>query len=115
MALIPTLTLIDVEGKKGGKPAAEIEQWINMVAHQVNAYSDGGVQILFGTDVGYIDQFDTSQEFALMARAGMSFRQILASLTTAPVERFVSSQRSGALRKRWRVIWWCWARILRTT
>jgi len=32
MALIPTLTLIDVEGKKSGEPAAEIEQWINMVA-----------------------------------------------------------------------------------
>jgi hypothetical protein len=37
MALIPTLTLIDVEGKKAGQRAAEIEQWINMVAHQVNA------------------------------------------------------------------------------
>jgi imidazolonepropionase-like amidohydrolase len=99
MALIPTLTLIDVEGKKGGEPAAEIDNWINMVTHEVKAYSDGGVQILFGTDVGYIDQFDTSEEFALMARAGMSFRQILASLTTAPVERFGFTQRAGRVAK----------------
>lgn len=99
VALIPTLTLIDVEGKKGGEPAAEVEKWINMVANQVKAYSGGGVQILFGTDVGYIEQFDTSEEFALMARAGMSFRQILASLTSAPAERFGYSQHSGRVSK----------------
>jgi imidazolonepropionase-like amidohydrolase len=99
MALIPTLTLIDVEGKKGGQPAAEIEKWINMVAQEVKAYSDGGVQILFGTDVGYIDQFDTCEEFALMSRAGMSFLQVLASLTTAPAERFGYSQHSGRVAK----------------
>jgi imidazolonepropionase-like amidohydrolase len=99
MALIPTLTLIDVEGKKGGAPAAEIEKWINLVAQEVKAYSDGGVQILFGTDVGYIDQFDTSEEFTLMSRAGMSFRQILASLTTAPAERFGYAQHNGRIAK----------------
>ncbi|HEY7697696.1 MAG TPA: amidohydrolase family protein, partial [Vicinamibacteria bacterium] len=31
----------------------------------------------------------------LMAEAGMSFRQILASLTTAPAERFGDSSRLG--------------------
>src|SRR5215472_6441564 len=30
MALIPTLTLLDVEGKKGNVPPADIEKWINM-------------------------------------------------------------------------------------
>jgi imidazolonepropionase-like amidohydrolase len=43
--------------------------------------------VLFGTDLGAIDP-DPSEEYALMSRAGMSFRQILASLTTAPAERF---------------------------
>ena len=99
MAVIPTLTLIDVEGKKGGAPAAEIGKWINAVTQEVKAYSDGGVQILFGTDVGYIDQFDTSEEFTLMSRAGMSFRQILASLTTAPAERFGYAQHGGRIAR----------------
>jgi 2-methylisocitrate lyase-like PEP mutase family enzyme len=37
------------------------------------AYSDAGGQVLFGTDVGYIDRFDTAEEFQLMSRAGMNF------------------------------------------
>ena len=32
--------------------------------------------------------FDTTEEYRLMAGAGLSFRQILASLTTAPAQRF---------------------------
>lgn len=99
MALIPTLTLLDVEGKKGNVPPADIERWINMAVQEVKAYSDAGGQILFGTDVGYIDQFDTTEEFTLMARAGMDFRQILASLTTNPAARFGSAAHSGNIAK----------------
>src|SRR5207253_1044592 len=50
-----------------------------------------------GDDVlGAVD-YDPSEEYALMHEAGMSFRQILASLTTAPAERFGESQRSGRI------------------
>ncbi len=44
--------------------------------------------MLFGTDVGYMDEYDPSDEYALMAEAGMTPRQILASLTTAPCTTF---------------------------
>ncbi|MBI4468590.1 MAG: hypothetical protein HY650_04620 [Acidobacteria bacterium] len=45
--------------------------------------------ILFGTGVGAgVDDYDPSDEYTLMAEAGMTFRQILASLTTVPAERF---------------------------
>lgn len=98
MALIPTLTLLDVEGKKGNMPPGDIEKWINMAVQEVKAYSDAGGQILFGTDVGYIDQFDTTEEFTLMSLAGMDFRQVLASLTTNPSDRF-GSARSGRVAK----------------
>lgn len=98
-ALIPTLTLLDVEGKKGNMPPADIEKWINMAVQEVKAYSDAGGQILFGTDVGYIDQFDTTEEFTLMSRAGMDFRQILASLTTNPAGRFGSATHTGRIAK----------------
>lgn len=99
MALIPTLTLLDVEGKKGNTAPADIEKWINMAVQEVEAYSEAGGQILFGTDVGYIDQFDTTEEFTLMSRAGMDFRQILASLTTNPSDRFGFAARSGRVAK----------------
>jgi imidazolonepropionase-like amidohydrolase len=99
LALIPTLTLFDVEAKKAKVSAEENEMWIRQAVQELQAYSDAGGQILFGTDVGYIDQFDTAEEFTLMSRAGMSMQQILASLTTNPVERFGYSRHSGRIAK----------------
>ena len=98
VALIPTLTLWHVESKS--EPPEEFEKGMNtVVLPQLRAYSEAGGQILFGTDVGYIEHFDTSEEFAWMFRAGMSFQQILASLTTNPAERFGFSGRSGRIAK----------------
>jgi hypothetical protein len=39
-----------------------------------------------------MNDYDPTDEYALMAEAGMTFRQILASLTTAPAERFGASK-----------------------
>jgi imidazolonepropionase-like amidohydrolase len=50
---------------------------------------------LFGTDVGGVDDYDPTDEYALMAEAGMTYRQILAALTTAPTEKFGESARLG--------------------
>jgi len=57
-----------------------------------------GRRVLFGTyiDAG-MDDYDPSDEYALMAQAGMTFRQILASLTTAPAEKFGESGRLGRI------------------
>jgi imidazolonepropionase-like amidohydrolase len=99
MALIPTLTLFDVEAKKAKVSAEENEMWIKLPVQELKAYSDAGGEILFGTDVGYTDHFDTAEEFALMSRAGMSFQQILASLTTNPAKRFGYSNHSGRVAK----------------
>jgi imidazolonepropionase-like amidohydrolase len=61
---------------------------------QLRAWLAAGGTVLFGTDLGAVE-YDPSEEYALMAEAGMSFRQILASLTTAPAERFGESGRLG--------------------
>jgi len=68
-----------------------------VVLPQLRAFSAAGGQILFGTDVGYIEQFDTSEEFAWMSRAGLTFQQILASLTTNPAQRFGTAARRGRI------------------
>jgi imidazolonepropionase-like amidohydrolase len=99
MALTPTLTLWDFEGKRGNAPPAEIEKGMSRAAQQLKAFSQAGGQVLFGTDVGYIDLFDTSEEFTWMSRAGMNFRQVLASLTTNPATRFGYSSHSGRIEK----------------
>jgi imidazolonepropionase-like amidohydrolase len=93
------MTLLDVEGRKGNMYPADIDRWIDMAVQEVKSYSEAGGQILFGTDVGHINQFDTTEEFTLMSRAGMDFRQGLASLTTNPADRFGFAAHSGRVAK----------------
>lgn len=95
IALIPTLTLFRVELEKDHVPAPEIERWLEHAIVQVRSLHAVGGEILFGTDIGYIDYYDTAEEFRLLARAGLGFRDILTSLTTAPARRFGVAERSG--------------------
>lgn len=88
LALIPTLTLWGVELKNDRAPDEVTRLFIATAQRQLKMYADAGGDILFGTDVGYTDAFDTTEEYRLMAGAGLSFDQILGSLTTTPSARF---------------------------
>jgi len=83
MAMIPTLKLF------GG------QSFTKYIQAEVGTYARAGGQILFGTDVGYLTDYDTTDEFVLMAGAGLDWRAILASLTTMPAERFGETLRRG--------------------
>lgn len=96
-ALTPTLTLWDEE-LKGHATPDEVEKWIRKAADPLQSFSHAGDQILFGTDIGYIEHYDTAEEFTC-SRAGMSFPQILASLTTNPAQRSGYSEHSGRIAK----------------
>jgi imidazolonepropionase-like amidohydrolase len=96
MALIPTLTLFEVEAKKFGESSQELKADLDAGVQQVSAYSKAGGQILFGTDVGYTDAYDTSEEYRQLGRA-LDWRQVLQALTTAPAERFGYSAHKGRL------------------
>ena len=65
---------------------------------QLKSYFDVGGTILFGTDVGYTQLYDTTSEFDYMSRSGMGWRDILASLTTNPAT-FFKAQTSGRIAK----------------
>lgn len=95
MALTPTLTLWEVESKKASLDDLEVGS--TKAAHQLEVFSQAGGQVLFGTDVGYIDQFDTSDEFKWMSRGGMNYQAILSSLTTNPAQRFGHADHSGRI------------------
>jgi imidazolonepropionase-like amidohydrolase len=97
VGLIPTLKLWTYEGSKFNFGAAHIEKVVGIGGEQVLAFSNIGGQILFGTDVGYMQDYDPTDEYLLMHRAGLSFEQILTSLTTAPAERFGVSQVTGRI------------------
>jgi imidazolonepropionase-like amidohydrolase len=98
MALVPTLTLFEVEAKKFGESDADSKNDMDAAVQQVRVYSQAGGQILFGTDVGYTDAFDTTEEYRQMGRA-LDWRQILASLTVNPASRFHQSARKGRVAK----------------
>lgn len=95
VTLIPTLKLWKYELRHDRIPAQE--RFVNNGIGQLRAWVAEGGMVLFGTDVGYMSDYDPSEEYALMAEAGMSFPQILASLTTAPAERFGESKQSGRI------------------
>jgi len=95
VALIPTLKLWRYELRHDR--SSDREQFVNTGVGQLRAWLATGGAILFGTDVGYMNDYDPGDEYVLMAQAGMTTRQILASLTTTPAERFGESSRLGRI------------------
>jgi imidazolonepropionase-like amidohydrolase len=74
-------------------------RWLWDILDEVRTHARGGGQILFGTDVGYLPNFDHAIEYELMASAGLGWRDILASLTSAPARRFKEDARRGTIQK----------------
>jgi imidazolonepropionase-like amidohydrolase len=70
------------------------ERVVKTAVDQLRAWRAAGGEILFGTDLGAVDPAP-GEEYELMAQAGMSFREILASLTTAPAARFAGPSKAG--------------------
>ena len=97
VALTPTLTLWKYFLRHDR--ISTQDKTVNTSLGQLRAWVSSGGTVLFGTDLGAIDP-DPAEEYALMAAAGLSFPQILASLTTAPAERFGESKRLGRVAPR---------------
>ncbi len=97
MALVPTLMLWRYELERAGLPPEAVAARTRVAQEQVRGFAALGGQLLFGTDVGYMTDFDPSEEYVLLSEAGLSFAEILASLTTAPAARFGASERSGRI------------------
>lgn len=88
--VIPTLKLWadDVD-------PSQKERVVNNGVNEVRAFNAIGGTIIFGTDVGYVPDVDPTDEYRLMSRAGMTFSQILASLTINPAHLFGVADRTG--------------------
>ncbi len=86
VGLVPTLRLLAGDGRRE-------------MLDQVREYARIGGQILFGTDVGYLTDYDPLREYQLMESAGLNWRQILASLTTNPANRFKENSKRGRIAR----------------
>ncbi|WP_431213867.1 amidohydrolase family protein [Puia sp. P3] len=88
VTLIPTLTLFDKDQDFDG------------ILKEIKSYSDIGGQIMFGTDIGFLTDYPSlTKEFDHLAQAGLTFSQILATLTTVPAARLGFGDSTGAIKK----------------
>jgi imidazolonepropionase-like amidohydrolase len=76
VSMIPTLKLFS------GEDAIPRIRAIVFKFHQL------GGRLLFGTDTGFGTDYDLTEEYRQLALAGLSFQDVLAMLTTAPVKCF---------------------------
>jgi imidazolonepropionase-like amidohydrolase len=95
VALVPTLKLWRYEARSAR--LAFSRPFVQAGVDQLRAFHRAGGTVLFGTDVGYMLDYDTTEEFVLMARAGLSFAEILASLTTNPAHVFGLEAKAGRI------------------
>jgi imidazolonepropionase-like amidohydrolase len=93
-ALIPTLMIW--EHMMRHDRISVRERLVATAVGQLRAWLDRNGEALFGTDLGAVEA-DPSREYALMAEAGATFEQILASLTTAPARRFGGPNHTGRI------------------
>ncbi len=97
VAVVPTLKLWQYEMTRAGAPERIIGLAVGDTLQQLQAFSEAGGQVLFGTDVGYMTDYDPTDEYVLMLKAGLTSMQILASLTTAPAARFKEDGSRGRI------------------
>jgi imidazolonepropionase-like amidohydrolase len=88
VTLIPTLTLFSEDRD------------FDLILKEVRSYANVGGQIMFGTDIGYLTDYAAlTKEYEYLGRAGLTFPQILASLTTTPASRLGYADRTGQVRR----------------
>jgi imidazolonepropionase-like amidohydrolase len=90
------------------------EQVVAMSTGQLRAWVAAGGTMLFGTDVG-AGPDDPTEEYALLADAGLTFAQVVASLTTAPARGFGDGERLGRVAPASRPTSWYSVRTRRRT
>jgi imidazolonepropionase-like amidohydrolase len=95
VALIPTLSFWRYQVRHERMSAADAVE--EAAIGQLRSWVGVGGEVLYGTDLGWVTEYDPTGEYVLMAKAGMTFSQILASLTTAPARRFGDSDRLGRI------------------
>jgi len=68
MAIVPTLQLWPYELNRARLSQRIVDLATGDAVEQVRVFSAAGGQVLFGTDVGYMTDYDPTEEYRLMAR-----------------------------------------------
>jgi imidazolonepropionase-like amidohydrolase len=86
MAMIPTLKLFS-----GSSHIGKIRDIVAQFHH-------AGGRLLFGTDTGFLTDYDVSEEYHQLQMAGLTFRDVLSMLTVNPAKEFHLESHVGQLR-----------------
>ncbi len=95
--MVPTLKLLRYELAKEKVPPQPAEAVLQDSVREFGRFAAAGGKVLFGTDVDYMEDSDPTEEYELLAQAGLNPMQTLAALTTTPAERWNESSRRGRL------------------
>ena len=90
MAMAPTLKMF-------GTTVTKDPGFLDPIYAEVRQFHADGGQLLFGTDVGYMTDYSTDDEFRALASSGLDAMDILRMLTVAPAERFGVAQQKGTI------------------
>jgi imidazolonepropionase-like amidohydrolase len=90
MAMTPTLKMF-------GTTVTKNPHYLDPIYAEVRQFHADGGQLIFGTDVGYMTDYTTDDEFRALEQSGLNAMDILRMLTTAPAERLGVSDRKGTV------------------
>lgn len=90
MAMVPTLKMFATTVTKKAS-------YIDPIYAEVRQFHELGGSLIFGTDVGYMQDYTTLDEFEALSKCGLSPMEILAMLTTNPAGRFGVSAIKGTV------------------
>jgi imidazolonepropionase-like amidohydrolase len=85
MVMVPTLKLFSDDA-----PIAHIRGIVGTF-HRL------GGPLMFGTDTGFLTDYDLTEEYRQLYLAGLSYRDVLAMLTTSPARQFRVSKQKGRI------------------
>jgi len=86
MAMIPTLKLFSGSS------------YIGRIRDIVAQFHHAWGRLLFGTDTGYLTDYDVSDEYHQLQLTGLTFRDVLSMLTVNPAKEFHLESHVGQLR-----------------
>ncbi len=90
MAMIPTLRMF-------ATTVTRQSSYLRPIYSVVREFNLRGGELLFGTDVGYMTDYDTTEEFRALAACGLNAAGVLRMLTTAPAGRFGVAGEKGVI------------------
>ncbi len=90
MAMIPTLKMFSTT-------VTTDPHYMDPIENEVRHFHQLGGQLIFGTDVGYMEDYTTDREFVELGKSGLNWQDVLAMLTINPAARFGVSNIKGTV------------------